>query len=411
MVRAHNFQWKSLHELMKAETVFLAVPIRVMPELLLEVADMTRPQQLFIDVASVKTQVRDWMVELLPESVQILNTHPMFGPDSFAVDPNRNLVFCPTRIEAASAQLWRDIFSDMGCTLREMEPELHDRMAARTQGITHYMGRAMQAMGIERTELDTHGFRQVHAVVEQTCEDSEDLFIDLQSHNPHTWEMIQDFHHALDAVEDRIHRDRRTIRIGYQGIPGSFSDEATQRFVRSQGFEDVITEPLVSSLGVINGLGRQDIDYGIIAMENARGGVVMESIHALAATRCKVLDMFRIQVVQCLLGRQGDSIAGITSIHSHGQALRQCSGYLTESFSKIPQVRAEDTALAARLLSENQLPPGAAVIAPARSAELYGLDILERGIQDLEENPTLFLVLARPGGKQLHRPVDEPDFS
>ena len=132
-------------------------------------------------------------------------------------------------------------------------------------------------------------------------------------------------------------------------------------------------------------------------MENAQGGVVHESIHALAMGRCRIATMFHLLVRQCLMVRPGIKMEEITVVHSHLQALKQCSQYLNENFTEIPQIEAEDTALAAKLLSEAELPETAAVIAPAKAAELYGLILLARDIQDLDDNKTLFLALIRPG--------------
>ena len=164
----------------------------------------------------------------------------------------------------------------------------------------------MKGMEIQPTPVDTHGFRQVHHVVEQTCQDSEELFHDLQYFNPFTAEMLTDFYRTVHTVKARIYRpDTRPNKIGYQGIPGSFSEEAALKYMDENSLLDVETVPCVSSQGVLDQLATFKIDRGILAMENARGGVVHESIHALAGARCRVSHMFHIQVNQCLLVKQG----------------------------------------------------------------------------------------------------------
>ena len=67
-------------------------------------------------------------------------------------------------------------------------------------------------------------------------------------------------------------------------------------------------------------------------MENAQGGVVIESVKALAKYRCEILEMFHIPVDQNLLGVPGLNLGDITEIHSHQQALRQCKDYLSNHF-------------------------------------------------------------------------------
>mgnify|MGYP002639371273 CR=1 FL=1 len=391
-----GYTWANLETVMEQDVVFLAVPISRMSPLLTEIAPFSRPDQLLIDVASVKTRIRDWMVAELPDSVQILNTHPMFGPDSIQMDNDLRMVFCPTRLQPDLEKRWRNIFESWGCELIDLSVEEHDRLAARSQGITHFMGRVMKGMDIQPTLVDTHGFRQVHHVVEQTCQDTEELFHDLQYYNPFTAQMLTDFSRSVHAVKARVYRpDAPPESIGYQGIPGSFSEEAARKYMHEENLEDVPTKPCLTSQGVMDSLARYEIDRGIIAMENARGGVVHESIHSLARARCKVGSMFHIQVNQCLIVKPGLTHAEISEVRSHPQALKQCSQYLSDKLGHVPHIESKDTAESARKLSEGQYSDTTAVIAPARAAEIYGLYVLEYGIQDLKDNKTLFLVVER----------------
>ncbi len=396
--QSSGYPWADLETVMEQETVFLAVPISRMESLLKEISPLSRSGQVIIDVASVKTRIRDWMVKELPVEVQILNTHPMFGPDSYKRDRDLRMVFCPTRINKELENTWRGVFGSWGCRLIDLEVEEHDRLAARSQGITHFVGRVMKGMNIQPTVVDTHGFRQVHHVVEQTCQDTEELFHDLQFYNPYTPEMLTDFSRSVHAVKARVYRpDSPPEVIGYQGIPGSFSEEAARTYIQAENLGDIETKACLTSRNVMESLYTYEIDRGIIAMENARGGVVHESIHALAKARCKVRFMFHIQVNQCLLTKRGVDQKEITEVRSHPQALKQCSRFLKDNFAKIPHIEAEDTAEAARKLHRGEFSDTTAVIAPARAAELYELTVNQFGIQDLKDNKTLFLVVERTG--------------
>jgi prephenate dehydrogenase len=397
-VNSQGHQWGSLATVMSQSTVFLAVPISKIPALLQQIAPLVHEEQLLIDVASVKSKIKGWMLDALPENVQILNTHPMFGPDSYRSDRDLRMVFCDTRVSASDRTKWRSVFESWGCRLIDLDADEHDRLAARSQGITHFMGRVMKGMSIQPTAVDTHGFRQVHHVVEQTCQDTEELFHDLQYYNPHTADMLTDFSRSVHRVKAAIYRpDSPPDSIGYQGIPGSFSEEAARTYMSEEHLDHVRTVPCLSSKGVMDALACYAIDRGIIAMENARGGVVHESIHALAKARCHVRSMFHIQVNQCLITKPGIALSDITEIKSHPQALKQCSKYLEKNFSSIPQIEAEDTAEAARKLHAGEYSDTTAVIAPARAAEIYELNVSKFGIQDLKDNKTLFLVVERTG--------------
>ena len=179
--------------------------------------------------------------------------------------------------------------------------------------------------------------------------------------------------------------------IGIQGGKGSFSEDAANIFTKNHGLEKVEIKYLISSEAVLSAVESGVTDYGIFAMENAQGGVVIESVKALAKYRCKIMEMFHISVDQNLLGLPGINIGDISEIHSHQQALRQCKDYLSEHFWTRPLIEEDDTAEAARRLSEGKLANTAVVIANKKCAQLYNLEIVEENIHDLKNNLTLFL--------------------
>ena len=186
--------------------------------------------------------------------------------------------------------------------------------------------------------------------------------------------------------------------IGIQGGKGSFSEEASNIFCKNHGLTDFKIIYQISSEHVLAGIENGKTDYGIIAMENAQGGVVIESVEALSKYRCDIIEMFHIPVNQNLLGVEGTNIGDIMEIHSHQQALRQCKDYLSEHFWSRPLIEEDDTAEAARRLAEGKLPSNVAVIANKACAELYNLEILQESIHDLKHNLTLFLGIKKLEG-------------
>ena len=187
------------------------------------------------------------------------------------------------------------------------------------------------------------------------------------------------------------------ITIGIQGGKGSFSELAAHEFADNHGLEGAKIIYQISSESVLMGIESGATDYGIFAMENAQGGVVIESVEALANHRCEILEMFHIPVDQNLLGLAGTHVGDVTEIHSHQQALRQCKDYLSDHFWTRPLIEEDDTAEAARRLSEGKLPKTAGVIANKACAELYDLEILQESIHDLKHNLTLFLGVKKLG--------------
>jgi len=184
-------------------------------------------------------------------------------------------------------------------------------------------------------------------------------------------------------------------KIGIQGIEGSFSEEAAKSYCQKFGITDFELAYLVSSMNVLDGLTEKTIDTGIFAMENAQGGVVIESVEALAKNQCKIIDMFYVEISQNLLAKDHIALGDIEEIHSHEQALKQCKDYLAEKFWSKKLVEQDDTAKAAQDLAKGKLPNHVGVIASKNSAEKYGLNILESDIHDLKKNLTLFLAVER----------------
>lgn len=123
--------------------VVLAVPVPALAGCLRDLAPHLRAGQVVADVCSVKEGPAEAMQRLLPEGVEILATHPMFGPQSAAAGlRGARIVLCPLR-----GRGWRRIgaFLRRGLGLRVIlsTPEEHDRHAALTQGLTHLLARAM----------------------------------------------------------------------------------------------------------------------------------------------------------------------------------------------------------------------------------------------------------------------------
>ena len=76
------------------------------------------------------------------------------------------------------------------------------------------------------------------------------------------------------------------MTIGIQGGKGSFSEQASHEFAKNHGLESAEIVYQISSEHVLEGVENGETNYGIFAMENAQGGVVIESVEALAKFRC-----------------------------------------------------------------------------------------------------------------------------
>jgi prephenate dehydrogenase len=188
-------------ELFTLPVIFLCVAISAMEEVLTGMAGKLSAGALVLDTCSVKTYPMDLMKRILPGSVSILGTHPMFGPDS-ARDGVKGLpmILCPGRITDEDLTKWKVFFSSVGLSVTVLEAAAHDREAAFTQGVAHYIGRVLKDLGVRESDIATVGFRKLLEIVEQTCNDPWQLFLDLQRYNPYTREMRTRLKKSLDAI-------------------------------------------------------------------------------------------------------------------------------------------------------------------------------------------------------------------
>ncbi|HDY75221.1 MAG TPA: hypothetical protein ENH49_01725 [Candidatus Marinimicrobia bacterium] len=85
-----------------------------------------------------------------------------------------------------------------------MSADEHDRLAAQTQGVTHFLGRMLKEFGIQKTKIDTQGFRDLLDLVDQTCNDTWELYTDLQYYNPYTKAMIENLKLATETLDNRL---------------------------------------------------------------------------------------------------------------------------------------------------------------------------------------------------------------
>jgi len=201
----HNgVQFTSLEEVLKEKVIFIAVPIRHFESLVHDISGKLKNNTTIIDVCSVKKYTSDIMKNVLPKETGIISSHPMFGPDSYLSNTKLKMMMHSTRDVHGQYDFWKKFFSDQNIKILEMTPDMHDRLAAKTQGVTHFLGRTLKAFGIQKTNLDTQGFRDLIDLVDQTCNDTWELYADLQTYNPYTEEMINNLKNSVNVLEKQL---------------------------------------------------------------------------------------------------------------------------------------------------------------------------------------------------------------
>ncbi len=200
-----NITLGSQEEVLTCDAVFFCVSISSFQEVLSQCAEKIGKDTVVFDTCSVKCYPAQIMSELLPKGTEMIATHPMFGPDS-----GRNglaglpIVFSPLSCSIKTSSFWKEYFQSIGLDVMEMSPEQHDREAAVTQGITHVIGRVLGSLELQPSRISTLGYKKILEVVEQTCNDPYQLFMDLQHYNPYTHSMRLRLKESLDKVMDAL---------------------------------------------------------------------------------------------------------------------------------------------------------------------------------------------------------------
>ncbi|MFO0780730.1 MAG: prephenate dehydratase domain-containing protein [Candidatus Gracilibacteria bacterium] len=184
------------------------------------------------------------------------------------------------------------------------------------------------------------------------------------------------------------------LRLAVSGDTGSFSEEAGLLYAQRNGLKVKIIFA-IDMERVLQTLDKKQADIGIFPVVNSRGGLVQPAFKAMGGHLFHYTDELWLEVYQCLMVKPGVSKKQIKKIATHSQAIAQCERYIRKEFPNAKLIEWEDTAKAARDLAKGVLGRDTAVIAPARSAQIYKLKLLAKGIQDNHPNLTTFIVVKK----------------
>lgn len=196
------------------------------------------------------------------------------------------------------------------------------------------------------------------------------------------------------------------IEVTIQGVAGCFHDAAARGFFGIHFPEEEITpiacETFPSMFKILEGHPRL---FGIMAIENTIAGALLQNHELLRKSDFKIVGEHKMRITHSIAALPGESAESIDAVLSHPMALMQCDRYL-EQHPRMKPVEWFDTAGAARDISSRSL-KGKAAICPLLAARLYGLDVIESGIETNKRNFTRFLVLAHESKyRSLHLPEE-----
>ena len=180
-------------------------------------------------------------------------------------------------------------------------------------------------------------------------------------------------------------------RIAIQGVIGSFHDIAAHKFFDDEPIEIVCCDTFEQ---VFEEMKQDSNVIGLIAIENTIAGSLLHNYELLRESGMQIVGEHKLRISHSIMCLPDDNWEDITEVNSHPVALMQCRNYLKRhSFLKV--VETDDTAGSAKEISEKQL-HGHAAICSKFAAPLYGMKILEEGIETNKHNFTRFLVICDP---------------
>ncbi|OJU38969.1 MAG: prephenate dehydratase [Bacteroidales bacterium 45-6] len=176
-------------------------------------------------------------------------------------------------------------------------------------------------------------------------------------------------------------------KVAIQGGLGAYHGIAAEKFFQEDEIEII---PCETFRDIFREIKKDPKVIGIMAIENTIAGSLLPNNELLRQHKYAIAGEYKLRISHCLAALPGQDIREIREVMSHPIALMQCEDFL-DTLVDVKVVEHEDTALAARDVATKQMKHCAAICS-TRAAEIYGLNILARGIETNKHNFTRFLI-------------------
>jgi chorismate mutase/prephenate dehydratase len=175
------------------------------------------------------------------------------------------------------------------------------------------------------------------------------------------------------------------LKIAYLGPAGTWTHQAAL----SKFGHSVEYLPQASFADVFDEVARRRADYGVVPIENSTEGAVNHTLDLFADSHLKICAQLFLRIDNCLMAK--GPAAEITTLYSHPQVFGQCRTWIHRHFPNAQLIDCASTTKAAEMAAQT---PSSGALGGSLAAEMHGLAILERSIQDSATNTTRFLVLS-----------------
>ena len=178
------------------------------------------------------------------------------------------------------------------------------------------------------------------------------------------------------------------MKVAFQGERGAYSESAVYTFFG----DETEVKPCRDLTEVFESVNKQEVPVGVVPVENSLEGSVNQTYDLFLTHNLKVSGEIIIRISHCLIANPSTSLEAVKTVYSHPQALAQCRSFLERLGSDL--IPTYDTAGSVKMLKEKGLKDAAAV-ASEKAAEIYGMKILAREIEDTPTNYTRFFVISK----------------
>lgn len=185
---------------------------------------------------------------------------------------------------------------------------------------------------------------------------------------------------GVDSLDDG------KVRVVFQGAEGAYSQAAMVQY-----FGDKIQSFHVNTFrDAMSAIEEGSADFAVLPIENSTAGIISEVYDLLVEFENYIVGEQIIKIEHCLLGVPGSTIEDIKTVYSHPQSLMQSARFLSEHDWK--QISMQNNAFAAQKVVKDGDKTQAA-IASAYAGEIYGLDVLKKGVNQSDTNSTRFIIV------------------
>lgn len=180
-------------------------------------------------------------------------------------------------------------------------------------------------------------------------------------------------------------------KIAIQGVPGSYHDIAAHKYFKDEEIELICCNTFEE---VFKSIRKDSSVIGAVAIENTIAGSLLHNYELLRESGTTIIGEQKLRISHSIMCLPDEDWSDLTEVNSHPVALAQCREFLMHH-PELKAVETEDTAGSAKDISEKQL-KGHAAICSQYAARLYGMKILQEGIETNKHNFTRFLIVCDP---------------